>query len=454
MRTADYIQQISEGIENLHGTDFFECMCLKLNEIIGADYIFIAQLNLSQQTSHSLAVAAHGKLADLFSHNMQDTPCADLLTRDMCIFPDQVQHQFPKDLLLKAMNINGYIGASLKHTSGEVMGVVAAMYTHKIHSPTLAQALLRLFSGRISCELERGEYEKSLSLLENKFEEKVAERTTQLTKALRDLEVTQKQLVEAEKLAALGDLVSGIAHEVNTPLGVAITAQSHLQSECKKIGKMLRDNHLKKSNLEKFIEDCQHSLKMVETNLERAGTMIGNFKQISADQHNYSLESINLGEYYRKVVDSLTPLLKFNNGIICFNCENEYLVKTFPGIHFQVLANLCKNSVQHGFASFDGEQPRIDISIHFEAEGYMVTYEDNGTGISEQHAARIFEPFFTTDRGGGGTGLGMSIVYNLITQKLAGRIQYVPKAEPGAKFLFWFPNLPQNPAPDTNNLHS
>lgn len=432
------IRRIIEDVDNSYGNDFFEQICLQLNDVVKADYTFVAHFDIQKFTANTIMVVAHGEVVENFEYSLADTPCADLLDNQVCTYDKQVADLFPNDYLLKEMGIEGYIGAALKNSKDQVFGLVTALYEKDIANPLLTQTLLRVFSGRIASELERFEYERSLELLNQQLEDKVAERTEQLTNALKEMELMQSHLVESEKMAALGGLVAGVAHEVNTPLGVAITAQSHLSQKCKELKLKFDTDSLKRSDMYRFIEIGDSTLSLLEKNLRRAETLISNFKQVSADQNAFQTECINLKQYYCKILSSLSPLTTKENVTVELEADDDLMTETLPGAHAQILTNLINNSIRHGFAHIGGDNKRIRIEIGYENGLYSVTYCDNGVGIHSAHVDKIFEPFFTTNRQQGATGLGLSICYNLVSVTLEGHLTLEP-VNKGCCFRYTFP---------------
>lgn len=249
---------------------------------------------------------------------------------------------------------------------------------------------------------------------------------------LRD---TQGQLVEAEKMASLGGLVAGVAHEINTPLGVSVTAVSHLDHAIQGFKKQYEGGSLRRSELESLLEDALESTSIVMRNLNRATDLVGNFKQVATDQMMEELRRFDLEEYLIEVCQSLMPQLKPHGHDIQIECK-DITMNTYPGALAQVITNLVMNSMLHGF---DGRRNgRIVISCVQEGDTLCLNYKDNGHGIEKDQIEKIFEPFYTTKRANGGTGLGMHISYNLVSQTLKGQISCI-EAKEGAHFQMRIP---------------
>lgn len=431
-----YLRDIIEKVANSYGEDFFNSITLQLNNIIKADYTFIARLNAEANTSRTIALVAHGALVDNFEYSLDHTPCAEVKDDSVCCYPAEVCKLFPKDQLLIDMKIEAYLGTPLRDSSGQVMGLIVALYEQPIQDESLTLALFEVFSGRIAAEVERQEYEQALETLNQTLEQRVIDRTQELQNTLESLHLTQQQLIESEKMAALGKLVAGVAHEVNTPLGVAVTACSFLEHEFQLFSKLLAQKQLTQSQLDQFTSSAEEALPIITSNLNRATELVRNFKRVAADQHEENIETINLAEYYQQVTKALSPLLKEKSVTLELALPTT-LLNTYPGVHAQILTNLIKNSVMHGFASHDHNQIAITGRVTPEG-GLEITYRDNGVGFNLQDTKKVFEPFYTTARAKGGLGLGMSIVYNLVTQHLGGSIQVVP-SDSGAVILYRFP---------------
>lgn len=279
-------------------------------------------------------------------------------------------------------------------------------------------------------------------LLQTKLEDLVEERTNKLNSSnkkledtIKTLQMTQNELVEAEKMSSLGSLVGGVAHEVNTPLGVCITAATH-QSECRDhlLDKMSSQS-LKKSDLDNFLAQCSETDKILNINLSRAAELIRSFKQVAVDQNSEEQRRINLQSYVGEILTSLHPKTKKTNIKIVSNIPDNINLDTYPGAISQVITNLIMNSIIHAFPEKEGE---ITMEADFDGVLVHLLYRDNGVGMDEMTVRKIFEPFYTTKRNSGGSGLGMHIVYNLITHKLNGAIRCVSQPDKGTDFIMSF----------------
>ncbi len=273
----------------------------------------------------------------------------------------------------------------------------------------------------------------------------------QLTAAIKALQRTQDELIESEKMASLGRLVAGVAHEVNTPLGVGLTAISFLRDQLPGIARELRQ-HLPPAAVEALIAPVESAGAMTQSNLMRAANLVKSFKQVAVDQSTLSIRSVDVREYLEGILQSLHPSLKKAGHRVTIDCEPEAQMVSRPDALYQVVSNLVMNSIAHGFP--DGQVGTIRIRAAVDTDLLHLRYEDDGTGMDAHIARRVFEPFFTTRRELGGTGLGMHIVYNLVTQALAGRIALATAPGKGVRFDMWLPmvhpDADEIPAPATS----
>ena len=284
---------------------------------------------------------------------------------------------------------------------------------------------------------KRKNIEKKLKDANLELEKQVKERSGKLEEFLVNLEGTQQQLIQSEKMAALGRLVAGVAHEINTPLGISVTAASYLDDRTRRIQKMLQEDNLTEEEFNNYLETTVESSAMILTNLERAASQIKVFKQVAVDQSDEGIRRFILKSYIQEVIKSLHPELKKKPCLIDVNCPEELEITTYPGTISQIISNLIMNSIKHGFKNRDSGT--ISIDCKRKGNHILMNYSDNGQGINEESAGKLFEPFYTTARGEGGTGLGLHIVYNLVNQKLKGNITINTQMESGLGFLIDFP---------------
>jgi signal transduction histidine kinase len=257
--------------------------------------------------------------------------------------------------------------------------------------------------------------------------------------ALSELRDTQTSLIEAEKLAALGSLVAGVAHEVNNPVGISLTVASSLARRCEEFEREVETGPIRRSRLSEFVHGNRDAANQLVTNLHRAGELIQSFKQVAVDRSHADRRSFDLKESIEQIVSSLRPGLRKSQVRLVVDVPPGIMMDSYPGPLGQVVTNLFLNAINHAFPA--GETGTISIVARTSGPDQVhIVFRDSGAGMSEDVQRKAFEPFFTTRRGIGGTGLGLHIVYNLITQRLGGRIVLSSMAGAGTTFRI---NLPR-----------
>lgn len=282
--------------------------------------------------------------------------------------------------------------------------------------------------------------QSNLALRKSKeeLEQRVIERTAELQKSLDNLTNTQSQLIESEKMASLGRLVAGVAHEINTPLGVAITASSYLENITENFNDNLNLDNVSKSALIKHNKSILESTLLISTNLSRAEHLVDNFKEVAIDHSSGQLRIFNLKDYLTEILANLAPTLKNKQTKVELFCEPDIEIYNDPGALSQVITNLYVNAVQHGF--IDDQDGIISIIVNKDDQLISILFMDSGQGMSKESTEQVFEPFYTTKRNHGASGLGMHIAYNLVTQSLNGTISCSSKVDEGTQFELQFPN--------------
>ncbi|MYM60310.1 ATP-binding protein [Vibrio sp. OCN044] len=268
-------------------------------------------------------------------------------------------------------------------------------------------------------ELKQAQLE--LEKLNHSLEATIAMRTQALQESLRELESTQEKLVESEKMAALGGLVAGVAHEVNTPLGIAVTATSLVEDSLNKLSDSFDNQTLTSTEFTSESQIMDKGLSMLKANLERASILIKDFKSTAVDHISENQSEFNIRQMLEAVLVSLESETKKVPVSIKLIGEREITLNSLSGVLTQVMSHLILNSVYHAFEQ-TSTPANISISYQQSEHGITFLYQDNGQGIALEDQQKVFEPFYTTKRGSGGSGLGLTLVYNLVNQKLKGEI--------------------------------
>lgn len=257
----------------------------------------------------------------------------------------------------------------------------------------------------------------------------------QLQQSLIKLEETQKILIESEKMASLGSLVSGIAHEINTPLGVGLSGISQIDHELKNLELRYKKNELTEEALQSYISIMKKLVDTIRDRLNNAVTLVKSFKKISVDQHSEEQREFNLKHYVDSIIFSFQAQLNSKQVKVINNIDDTIVLDSYPGIFSQIFSNLILNSIKHGFETNENNEIILSSKL---TDKLVINYKDNGKGISVEHEKKIFDPFFTTKRGQGGSGLGLHIIYNLITQKLGGTLEHMKVSPHGLGFTITF----------------
>ncbi|QDX82288.1 hypothetical protein B9N43_14185 [Denitratisoma sp. DHT3] len=276
------------------------------------------------------------------------------------------------------------------------------------------------FLGVIQDVTDMKRTEQALHDLNESLEQRIRERT-------RTLAAAQEQLIQTEKMASLGNLVAGISHEINTPLGIGMTAATSIQEDLQKLHRHFQAGTMKRSALDAFITHSLQGSEILVQHLKRAADLVASFKQVAADQSSDAWRTIDVHDYLDEIIRSLHPRIKPYAVEVVNACPREIVLRTHPGALYQIFSNLILNALSHGF------EPRTAGTIRIDArreDGILeLRCEDTGKGIAPDIQKHVFDPFFTTRRGSGGTGLGLNIVYNLVTGTLGGTIRL--QSEPG-----------------------
>ncbi len=284
---------------------------------------------------------------------------------------------------------------------------------------------------------EREKREKELQA----YQEQLEAANDELTQTLQTLRQTQNQLIESEKMAALGGLVAGVAHEVNTPVGIGLTAASHFTGEVDTILEKQNNQEMEEDDLNDFLLQSKQISEIIFTNMNKAADLIKSFKQVAVDQSSEEQRQFRVREYIREVLINMKYTISQTKHTITISEGDPIEMNSYPGSFSQLITNLLTNSLVHAYEK--GEAGNIIFDLEKKEDILFLNYSDDGKGISDKDLKKIYEPFFTTKRGKGGTGLGLHIVYNLVTKTLGGSIQCTSKEGEGTTFAIQLPLTPQ-----------
>ncbi len=389
--------------------------------------------------------------SDYFTHNIAQQKLKQTLKRES-LNPDEKISILQLSQLVNAAEstLAGSIGAASAHIAIKRSGLLNRD-EYKELSATYADLLAELnisphaLKEKVDYYQEREDlYIENAKDLKNQVEKQTTElkaTNDHLLKTLVELSETQQSLAEADKMAALGGLVAGVAHEINTPLGISITAVSHLNDSTHQFKSKFESGQLTKPDFLKFIETSDESIRILLNNTGKAAELIKSFKQVAVDQSSEGKRSFNLKTYIDEILLSLKPKLKHSACTISVNCNEHIEINSYPGALSQIITNLITNSLMHAFEETEKGQISIDAST--EGDNVIIIYKDNGKGMSSEVLEHLFEPFFTTRRGSGGSGLGAHIMYNIVVQKLQGTIQCNSSPNEGVEYTVRFPRVAQ-----------
>lgn len=284
-------------------------------------------------------------------------------------------------------------------------------------------------------ELE--EAQNQMRVLQDNLELTVRQRTAELETALEELKEAQQQVIQSEKLASLGQLVAGVAHEINTPIGIAVTAASFLETTTQGLEELFASGKMKRSDFEEYLDQARESSLLILKNLERAAQLIQSFKKVAVNQSAENIYPFNLNDYLHEIMTSLGPQLRKTRIEYAIECPEQLTVTSAPSAISQIVINLVMNSLTHAYEP--NEKGQLSLTVKDLGDKVELRYSDNGKGIPQEIIDKIFDPFFTTKRGSGGSGLGLNIVHNLTTSMLKGTVRCTSVVGKGTSFFVVFP---------------
>lgn len=283
--------------------------------------------------------------------------------------------------------------------------------------------------------------EMALLLTEDKNKE-ILSINHQLSNTIDTLKNTQLKLIESEKMASLGSLVSGISHEINTPLGVSLTGNSYILENFKRLYPKYQTQELKKSELDQFLSDIHHLIPTTLESLNQAIALVNAFKQIAISHETHSMRRFNLKDYTEETLKILKPLFEQHQIAIEFDSSSDIFYTGDPNWFFQIINQFIDNSIKHGFKNVSSSK-LIVLELTLIQDEVQLTYLDNGNGMTKESLNHVFDPFFTTERNLGTGGIGLYVVYNIVTSGLNGTIVCSSEENGGITFTIKFPLQPQ-----------
>ena len=270
------------------------------------------------------------------------------------------------------------------------------------------------------------------------IEDELRKRNTELARNMEMLNLIKDQLVESERMASLGGLVAGIAHDVNTPIGVSVTAASYLNERLVSLRAAFDDKTLSNKSMNAFIDEAEQASTLLLSNLNRASDLIASFKQVAVDQTSEAERLFNLNSYLHEILQSLKPTFKNTRHQVNIQCPADLEILCAPGVIAQIVTNMMINSLMHGFEHI--EEGHISLAVSRDGGHIVMEYQDDGKGMSKEALTHLFDAFYSTRRNQGGSGLGTHIVFNLVTQTLDGSIEAFSEPEKGLRYVIRFPD--------------
>lgn len=419
MIQGELLSDIIEAVSNTYGNEFLDRLTLKLASIIQADYTFIAIFDKERYESKTISLVAKGEITENMAYSLKDTPCAQVFDNSICYYPNDVQKFFPLDQLLIEMKIEGYIGSPLLNSKKEVVGLIVGLFETEIPNKDQILTLFQIFSGRIAAELERSEYEARLEKNNHELETLVALRTSELTKTLEELRERQNQLIESEKMASLGFLSAGIAHEINNPLNFILGGYFGVRG-------ILEGSALESEKTKMFLD-------AIKEGVERTSKIVKGLNQFTRSGDSAE-ERFDLHDILENCLVVLTHSLRDRIQVEKNMFPQPLVVKGNSGKIHQVFLNILTNAIQ----AMEGKDGTLSVQSYRDSNFGIIVITDTGVGIPIEHQNKIRNPFFTTKDPGKGVGLGLPIAYKII-QDHNGSIEMESEWGKGTTFRIKLP---------------
>lgn len=401
----------------------------------------LAPVPLALTTPQGQLIDFNRQWSRVLGYDRADVPSMDEWWQKA--YPDPTYRQAVQAIWNQAIGRVVHEGRELQQTEVRVTCKGGEVRSMRVGGALVGDAILTSYID----VTEVRQAQQALEALNAVLEQRVSERTHELESAIDDLHRTQGELVRSEKLAGLGSLVAGVAHELNTPIGNAVIVASTLADQQRRFADEMAEG-LRRSSLARFVSEVHEGIDVMERNLRRAAELISGFKQVAVDQSSHQRRQFDLREIVHELSLALSPTLKRSEVAFTQDLPAGVTLDSYPGPLSQVIMNVINNAVVHAFA----QQPEPRIEAHGQVSGNQLTLtlSDNGCGIPPEHLSRVFDPFFTTRLGHGGSGLGMHIVYSLVTELLGGSVHIDSTVGRGTTVTLRIPlQAPQPDAPES-----
>lgn len=400
----------------------------------------LAPVPLALTTPQGQLIDFNRQWSHVLGYDRADVPSMDEWWQKA--YPDPTYRQAVQAIWNQAIGRVVHEGRELQQTEVRVTCKGGEVRSMRVGGALVGDAILTSYID----VTEVRQAQQALEALNAVLEQRVSERTHELESAIDDLHRTQGELVRSEKLAGLGSLVAGVAHELNTPIGNAVIVASTLADQQRRFSNEMAAG-LKRSSLTRFVGEVHEGIEVMERNLRRAAELISGFKQVAVDQSSHQRRQFELREIVHELSLTLSPTLRRAGVTLTPDLPAGVTLDSYPGPLSQVIMNVINNAVVHAFAQ--QPEPRITVHGQVNAGQLTLTLADNGCGIPPEHLSRVFDPFFTTRLGHGGSGLGMHIVYSLVTELLGGSVHLDSTVGRGTTVTLRIPlQAPQPDAPE------
>jgi PAS domain S-box-containing protein len=458
-RQEQALHLIMEGTAATTGQEFFRSCARYLAEVLQAPYVLINQLSPDHQTAKTLAFWMGEEFGENFEYSLLGTPCHVAIQTGLVKYSHSVQAQFPEDSDLTTLQAESYLGTAVVDGDSNLLGNIAVLDTKPMfHYSPAEEAIVKIFATRVATEIERQEAEQQLQ-----------DRAQELNQALQRLQSTQAQMVQAEKMSSLGQLVAGIAHEINNPVNFIHGNLSHAQTYTQDLLHLVQlyqkhypnpvdgiQTEIEAIDLEFLQNDLPQLLTSMRTGTDRIREIVLSLRNFSRLDES-EMKTVDIHEGIDSTLMILQHRLKakanFGGIQIIKQYGNLPLVECYVGQLNQVFMNIMTNAIDALEEKCQSEiensqvqnqssplfRPTITIRTQVQANQVQIQIADNGFGIPEAIQQRIFDPFFTTKPVGKGTGMGMSISYQIVTEKHGGVLSCQSTQEQGTEFTIEIP---------------